>query len=135
MNKFNSLQHLDGNHQNGFQSELTSTIFKEVFERWTKKIDNKNIVVTTSPKIIYFRKANSSIVNFIKFCFIVELRKLCFRRFEFDSDFFVSLNINGFENFSKCSTSNFLLKFPFVVYNHIAFRRHVLYFIKLFIKY
>ena len=94
MDKLYSLQHLDGKHQDGFVRKLLTTVFVEIFERGSKQIHYENIVITNCSVVIHVWYSDSSIVDFVELCFVVELRELRFGWLEFDSNFLIRFFID-----------------------------------------
>jgi len=96
-----ALEHLDGQHEHGFQREAAPAIFVEVFEGGSQLVHHHDVEVTFSSVVVDFRYANCTVENLVEFRFVVQLRELCLRWFELNGEFFIVLGIISYKKDQK----------------------------------
>ena len=54
MHKFDSLQHLDGQHQDSFEGKLPTAILEKLFKTGSKQIDHHHVKIALLSKEMHF---------------------------------------------------------------------------------
>jgi hypothetical protein len=49
--------HLPSRHTNGLDRKFPTTHVEQIFQTWSKKVNNENVVQSFLPKVVYLRNA------------------------------------------------------------------------------
>lgn len=100
--------HLLSHHDGGFEGEAAAAPLKQILKRWTKEVNDENVMQAFLAKVIDTWDADASNKNFVRPVFVAKLGGVGLFRFELDSNLLVVKKVGAFKKDTERSLANFL---------------------------
>jgi hypothetical protein len=85
MHQFHPLQHLIGDHENGFEAEATSAFVELIFEGGPEEIHDHEVVAVLGAEVVDFGESGGILEFAVDFVFVAKLGAAGSMLFEFHS--------------------------------------------------